>query len=198
MKDLWSRIIGGAAALGVIWIIVGSFGFAAQPVTAIDLSRDLGLFAANSQGKFCLAIANAELKPGQEITLVWVPVEGETYKPEMRRGKIAAKLAAPCDDANQRAGDSSYQLDAGKLDNGRVYIAMAPRPSNLRSAGSEVKARVGNRELTFRSCTSTEGLHFSAWSGARPKELPVWRRYYYLGYDVEPTCAERDFEEVKP
>ena len=30
------------------------------------------------------------------------------------------------------------------------------------------------------------------------KELEIWRRYFYLGYDVEPTCAERDFEEIKP
>jgi hypothetical protein len=156
------------------------------------------LFAANSQRRFCLSIGNSELKPGREIILIWAPVEGEPYKPEISRGKIITKLPAPCDDANAQADDSFYRLDAGKLDNGRIYIAVAAQPNSLRITGSEVSARFGNQELSFRSCTSTEGLHFSAWSGMRPKEQLVWQRYYYLGYDVEPTCVERDVKEIKP
>ena len=38
-------------------------------------------------------------------------------------------------------------------------------------------------------------------SGARTKlnKLEIRRGYFYLGYyDDEPTCAERDFEEIKP
>lgn len=186
--------------MGAVWTLGVSQGFAAQaaPVRFIDISRDLGLFAANSQGNFCLLIKHGELKPGREITLIWVPVEGEPHKPEIRRGKIIAKLAAPCDDTNAQADDSSYRLEAGKFDNERIYIAVAAQPNNLRIAGGELSARFGNRELTFRSCTSTEGLHFSAWSGTLPKEKTIWRRYFYLGYDVEPTCVERDFKEIKP
>jgi hypothetical protein len=177
-----------------------SQGFAAQPapVAAIDISRDLGLFAANSQGNFCLLIKHGELKPGREVTLIWVPVEGEPHKPEIHRGRILAKLAAPCDGNNAQAEDSSYRLEAGKVDSGRIYIAVAAQPNNLRITGGELSARFGNQELSFRSCTSTEGLHFSAWSGMRPKEQLVWQRYYYLGYDVEPTCVERDVKEIKP
>ena len=48
------------------------------------------------------------------------------------------------------------------------------------------------------SCTGTEGLLFRVWSRSRLQELEIWRRYFYLGYNVEPTCAERDFEEIKP
>ena len=193
-------MIGRIAALALLWALGVSPGFAAQPAQAaqIDFARNIGLFAANSQGKFCLSITNGALKRGQEIVLIWVPVEGEPYKPEIRRGKILAKLAAPCDPINQDADDSTYQLEAGKLDNGRIYFAIAARPSSLRIAGSEVKARLGNHDIAFRSCTTTEGLHFSAWSGTWPKEQQVWRRGYYLGYDVEPTCAERDMKEIKP
>ncbi|HSQ13248.1 MAG TPA: hypothetical protein VLM90_09520 [Candidatus Deferrimicrobium sp.] len=156
------------------------------------------MFAANSHGKFCLSIANGALKLGQEIVLIWVPVEGERHEPEIRRGKIAAKLAAPCDQGNQLVGESSYQLEAGKLDIGRIYVALAGRAIGLRVAGAEVKTRFANRDLVFRSCTSTEGFHFSIWSGTKLKEQEIWRRYFSLGYDVEPTCAERDFEEIKP
>jgi hypothetical protein len=195
-----SRIIGEAAVLGAVWTLGPSHGFAGQaaPVAAIDVSREVGLFAANPQGKFCLSINPRELKPGREIILIWVPVEGEPYKPEVHRGKIIAKLAAPCDDTNRETGDSSYRLEAGKLDNGKIYIAVAAQANNLRIAGGEIIMRFGAREISFRSCTSTEGLHFSAWSGMRPKEQLVWQRYYYLGYDVEPTCVERDVKEIKP
>ena len=186
--------------MALVWTLDLSRGFAAQPapVAAIDVSRDFGLFAANSQRRFCLSIGNPELKPGRQITLIWVPVEGEPHKPEIRRGKIIAKLAAPCDNANAQSDDSSYRLEAGKIDSGRIYIAVAAQPNNLRITGGELSARFGVHELSFRSCTSTEGLHFSAWSGTRPKGQQVWRRYFYLGYDVEPTCAERDFKEIKP
>ena len=186
--------------MGAVWALGLSHGFAAQParLAAIDISRDLGLFAANSQGNFCLMTKHGELKPGREVTLIWVPVEGEPDKPEIRRGKIVGKLPAHCDDTNAQADESSYRVEAGKLDSGRIYIAIAVPPSNLRITGGELSARFGNRKLIFRSCTSTEGLHFSAWSGTRPKEQLVWQRYFYLGYDVEPTCVERDVKEGKP
>lgn len=84
-------MIGRIAALALFWALGPSQGLAAQPRqdATIDWSRDIGLFAANSHGKFCLSIANGALKLGQEIVLIWVPVEGDRRKPEIRRGKIA-------------------------------------------------------------------------------------------------------------
>ena len=150
------------AALALLWAVDLSQGIAAQPRqdATIDWSRHIGLFAANSHGKFCLSIANGALKLGQEIVLIWVPVEGERREPEIRRGKITAKLAAPCDETNRQVTDSVYQLDAGKLDIGRIYFALVGRAIGMRVAGAEVKTRFANRDLVFRSCTSTEGLPF--------------------------------------
>ena len=197
--NAYNRRIGRVALAGALWTLSTSDGFAAQPASlALDPSRDFGLFAADSQGSFCLSIKHGELKPGREIALIWVPVEGERHKPEMRRGKIIAKLPVPCDAASAQSDDSSYRLEAGRVDSESIYIAVAAQPSNVRIASGEVSARMGNQQLNFRSCTSTEGLHFSAWSMTRPNKLPVWRRYLYLGYDVEPTCVERDFEEGNP
>jgi hypothetical protein len=44
----------------------------------------------------------------------------------------------------------------------------------------------------FRSCTSTEGIHFTIWSGKPLGGTLRWHRYFYLGYDVMPTCAPAD------
>ena len=177
----------------------GSFGFAAQsaPVEGNDTSLDFGFVVAKSPGNFCLSIGDGALQPGREITLIWVPAAGGREKPEIRRGKIIAKMASPCDDINAQADDFYYRLEAGKLDSGRIYIAVAAQPSDLHIGNGAIRARLVNQELSFRSCAGAEGLHFSAWSGTGAKELPVWRRYYYLGYDVEPNCVEGDFKEIK-
>lgn len=173
-------------------------GLAAQTnVEPFDFSRDVGLFSANQDGKFCLSIKHKALKPGQEVTLIWTPVEGEPAKPEIRRARIAAKLAAPCDMVNRDEDDSTYRLEAGQLERGKVYFALVGRQDDLRIIGSQVGGRVGmTRDVSFRSCTSMEGLHFTLWSGAPPREKRLWHGYYYLGYDVEPTCREREFQEA--
>jgi hypothetical protein len=46
--------------------------------------------------------------------------------------------------------------------------------------------------LTVSSCTSTEGIHVSLWSGAEPERVRRWSAYVYLGYDTEPTCTDRE------
>ncbi|MCI0689673.1 MAG: hypothetical protein L0Y54_20920 [Sporichthyaceae bacterium] len=49
-------------------------------------------------------------------------------------------------------------------------------------------------EGQFRACTSSEGLHLTAWSGTPLQSTRIWHRYYYLGYDVEPSCVEADYQ----
>jgi len=44
--------------------------------------------------------------------------------------------------------------------------------------------------LTISTCTSREGLHISAWAGKPMKGRRLWHLYWYLGYDVEPSCTE--------
>ena len=46
-----------------------------------------------------------------------------------------------------------------------------------------------------RSCTSREGVHLTAWAGAPLTSQRLWHQYYYLGYDVEPSCDGRDVGE---
>jgi hypothetical protein len=58
----------------------------------------------------------------------------------------------------------------------------------LSSASSKEK-------IYFRSCISNEGLHFSSWQGQPLKGEQLWRIYYYLGYDVEPSCQENELKK---
>jgi hypothetical protein len=46
--------------------------------------------------------------------------------------------------------------------------------------------------LQFRTCTSSEGLHLTAWDGEPLKGERTWHSYVYLGYDVEASCTDAD------
>jgi len=161
----------------------------------LDLSRTIGVFAANGQGPFCLSIKNSSLKPGQTVTLVWTPMAGDLTKPEVRRERIRVKLAAPCDPTNHVPEHSIYQLAGDKFDRGRVYFAIVGAVNDQRMSGIQISAELGKAgRLSFRSCTSMEGLHLFVASSAGSKSKTVWHSYYYLGYDVEPSCKDADFK----
>lgn len=171
--------------------------FAAQKTGDVqfDVVRDIGLFAAKQQAEFCLSMKNPALKRGQEMTLIWAPVEDHLFKPEIRYGRIVEKLSEPCDPVNHSQGDASYRLDAGKLERGRIYFAIVGWQNKMTIERSNVRGIVGSSELSFRSCTSMEGIHFTIWRGEALTGKRLWHDYYYLGYDTEPTCKDEDFKD---
>ncbi len=84
----------------------------------------------------------------------------------------------------------------GTLDSARLSIAI------VGAAGAPV-ARNGivavdldgdGTPERFRACTSSEGIHLTIWSGRRLR----WHGYFYLGYDVEPSCSEPETREPAP
>jgi len=173
-------------------------GIAAQRTSAepIEFSRDIGLFAASRQGRFCLSIKNAALTRGQEMTLIWVSAEEVPARPEIRYASIEAKLPVPCDPVNFDGGDSTYELAADKFDTGHVYIAVVGRHVDLRISQGRVTGRLGaSDEIEFRSCASMEGLHFLVTAGNGSNAKKVWHDYFYVGYDLEPNCKEADLKD---
>jgi hypothetical protein len=92
------------------------------------------------------------------------------------------------------------------------YYAVTPTPASsvlpslavaiigrfeVERRGSEVFIQAGKtvNPIRVRSCASSEGLHFTLWAGEPLKGKRLWHLYYYLGYDVEPTCRPADYQE---
>jgi len=78
-------------------------------------------------------------------------------------------------------------------------IAVVGAGDGVTTSGGKASAQLpnapaGNR-LSFRVCTSGEGMHLTAWSGKLLAGKRVWHAYHYLGYDVEPNCKPKDYEE---
>ena len=186
-----------AMILSLVVSLAASSGFAAETGSGapFDVIRDIGLFAAKPQAEFCLSIKNPALRRGQEITLIWAPIGDLLFKPEIRYGRVVEKLSEPCDSFNRGDGDAAYRLEAGELEPLRIYFAIVGRHNQFTISPGGVRGIVGSNELSFRSCTSMEGIHFSIWRSEALAGIKIWHEYYYLGYDTEPTCKEAEFKD---
>jgi len=49
----------------------------------------------------------------------------------------------------------------------------------------------------FHACTSSEGIHFTIWTGKAFNGRLRWHHYYYLGYDISATCTSGELESPK-
>lgn len=78
------------------------------------------------------------------------------------------------------------------------FIGIAVFSKNVASLVNDevvLNADLSKAAIYFRSCTSSEGLHFSSWLGKPLKGKRLWRLDFYLGYDLEPSCQEGDFKD---
>jgi hypothetical protein len=163
---------------------------------AIDFAGDIGLVSSTKSGQFCLSIKNGNLKPGQELTLLWIPIADRRQMPEIQSTTVLKLLTNPCDPINSVEGDAAYLVNAGKLDTDKIYTAVVGKRTNFRIIPGEGEVKIDSpAEVTIRSCSSMEGLHFTGWTGGALKGKKVWHRYFYLGYDVEPTCQDPAFKD---
>jgi hypothetical protein len=75
--------------------------------------------------------------------------------------------------------------DVNKADGNVFYAVKLDAPSDL---GIGIVGKASVEQLTFGHCTTSEGIRFTVTRGSQR----IWSRYYYLGYDVEPSCADAD------
>jgi hypothetical protein len=100
---------------------------------AIDFDEGIGLVAGTQSGQFCLSIKNGNLKPGQELTLLWIPIADRKQTPEIQSTTVLKLLTNPCDPINSVVGDAAYVVNAGNL----IRIkSILPSSENALTSGS--------------------------------------------------------------
>jgi hypothetical protein len=168
--------------------LVVCFHAAAQKPNA----ESLGIAALQGTDA-CVAFPGAELSTPQSVRIV---VDGAPQR--LVTGTVTSQIAQPCralENALVSGPYYSLQLDPGNdlsLDIGIVLPARTWAVA-MRGRGAVATGR-GRKNVTFRSCTGNEGVHLTAWSGDPLKGRRIWHEYFYLGYDVEPSCEPRDYE----
>lgn len=163
---------------------------ARPPETAEDRVQGTGTvqeaigLVTERDGRGCLSIQAANLPRGTPVYVVTLD-----YPQRVLSSSVTAQRTTGCE-FGLEPSYRSYGLNTdgwgfSYLDLAIGLIGVKERP---RHSGSLVVAPFGGRGegTTFRHCTSSEGLHVTAWQGSER----IWHVYYYLGYDTEPTCRD--------
>ena len=162
-----------------------------------DFKSLVGVVDVNETGKTCLIIANAGLSNGTPVDLIVL-----SRNQWVAKATIKERLRESCSHNPDTGSDASfYFLEVEAGDSGRkmgqkqaAAIAVVSSKKVFVQGG---KAGIdldgdGRREF-FRDCTSNEGLHLTVWSGKPLFGKRRWHFYYYLGYDVMPSCKKKDY-----
>ncbi len=165
--------------------------------TPFNYGADLGV-AVDKADRTCLDIRNATLVPGQKIQFVNAGTPQTTGEAEILR---KVEQACTVTDQNQ-PGLYHYEFKVirGSLEKSAPAFALTDFAGTFTVAETGVTADLDGdgRTESFRSCTSSEGVHLTVWKGKPLKGRRKWHYYYYLGYDVDPTCTGRDTKPGNP
>jgi hypothetical protein len=160
------------------WIaLIGLFMYAGACVRTTqnaDYSARIGV-AVKLPDRICLAIHNSKLLPSATITLL-----APSALPTSARAQVLTRNSDACPGTKADTEISSYDLKitSGSIERNLPLIALDARVPSVDAAHS------------FHSCTSSDGVHLTAWDGAKPLEgHRLWHEYYYLGRDLETNCT---------
>lgn len=156
-----------------------------------NFSSEIGSTAYRSD-VICLNIHNSGLKSGDRLFLI-SPVLVQT----LAEARVLRRATDACRDTTDTdAGLERYELQVveGRLVPSMPAIAVHTATKRLSRKGNSIVGDIDadGRIEYFRSCGSAEGLHLTVWSGPPLQGTLRWHHYYYLGYDIKPTCTERE------
>jgi hypothetical protein len=149
----------------------------------------------DSSGTFvCFATQDTTLLPGTRATIVFTG-----FPQHSAVGRVTSRAKLPCIPGPPMPPMDSMQYIAemprDTADRLGVPVVLLGRVAEPVQRGDTVTVAIepGHQPVRFRVCASTEGLHATAWAGPPFVSPRRWHAYYYLGYDVDPTCNESEY-----
>jgi hypothetical protein len=171
------------------------------PTAALAHDGNEHFGVAGSTGtQMCAALQAADAQEGERVAVI------DPNPPQRVRWATLEHPETDACAAWQRGADLSGRVFVLRLapvagdgdGDGDGFIGIVVRgASGISVRHAKVVARIDRgTALRFRSCTSSEGLHLSAWPSPKISGRPFWHSYVYLGYDVEPTCSEAETRDA--
>ncbi|MBI1424883.1 MAG: hypothetical protein GC149_15660 [Gammaproteobacteria bacterium] len=143
----------------------------------------------------CLAIENDSIKPGSRLVLVLFkdkPALGEAFV-ESKTNANCPALNQDRESINRKKGMTFYSLKSSDIEANTIAIAVltdrkisALKPVSSTSAQLDING--DGRAEEVNNCVTSEGIKFFIWPEKAYSDTPLWEDYYYLGYDLKPTC----------
>jgi hypothetical protein len=160
-----------------------------------DYSTRMFVADEDSSGTFvCFTANDTTLLPETRVTIVF------TGHPQHSAvGRIRSRAKLPCIPGPPMPPMDSMQFIAemprDTSDRIGIPVVLLGRVAKPVQRGDTVTIAIesGQPPIRFRVCAGTEGLHATAWAGVPLASPRRWHAYYYLGYDVDPTCSEAEY-----
>lgn len=152
-----------------------------------DYVNGIGLVFTDAYGVSCLRSAGI-WQPGDSLTLIGTH-EGQP----MATAVIGASIEQCVESRLIDDLPARHAIATEGLANG-MWFAVLHGPV---AQQGRIDLDGDGEPETFRMCNSMEGLHPSVWTGTPGAGTRRWHRYIYLGYDMDPTCTDADFPEIK-
>jgi hypothetical protein len=188
-----------------------TFGALGVPIGVALLDR-----AAASTPQWCADFDEQAIAAGDTVTLVWPDSSADAASTALalvRRARPGRCSQLPGDTTNLDDPDlgTVYELalvnpvDSTTVGELAATPAIAVRGNAPWTRGPDAFVRADldgdeNPEQA-RLCTSSEGIHLTLWTlvdstaAGKPRAHRRWRAYQSLGYDVEPSCTERETDD---
>lgn len=177
-----------------IFLVAVSFIFALNTQYARASSFDKRIGVVEAKGNLvCMIIWEQNVKVGSKVSLVF-----PTNPQKLVSSVVGAIAEKECAGASKsgipgRFYQLSVQYNPTQLNWPAIGILDAPSLLRIESKVVGDLDDDGIKE-SFRSCVSYEGLHLTVWSGQQLTGTRRWHRYYYLGYDTDPTCTKLEVD----
>lgn len=163
----------------------------------------VGVASVRDDENGCLAVYNPTLVPGVQVTLVDQPdVTQLAESATVKEATVVERLSQSCDnhmgmDAGNGFSPSFYQIrlvtKPSPFYSTVVAIINPDRPITVRAGKIDADLDGDGTNESFRTCSSSEGVHHQIWTGVPLQGRPRWHWYVYAGYDTNPTCTEQDY-----
>jgi hypothetical protein len=163
----------------------------------------VGVASVRDDENGCLAVYNPTLVPGVQVTLVDQPDATQLAESAIvKEATVVERLSQSCDNhigmvAGNGFSPSFYQIrlvtKPSPFYSTVVAIINPDRPITVRAGKIDADLDGDGTDESFRTCSSSEGVHHQIWTGVPLQGRPRWHWYVYAGYDTNPTCTEQEY-----
>jgi len=171
--------------------------------TEFSFKANLGAAEMTSKTEMCLVIPNDNLVEGDKVAAIFA---GEPKSQSLVNTIVQRKLDNCGRKNHETSGkvfyyslkvvDGSYEFESQYQELNPVAIAFVGNSQAVSLQSGVVIADLnGDGKVEyFRSCTSTEGVHLTVWTGRPLESERQWHWYIDLNFETVPSCTTKDYE----
>lgn len=169
-----------------------------------DINLKIGI-VEGGQETICFRTKNGDLAKNTSVSIVTSLYESPQ---KILSAKVKRKLTEKCsryasETTDKNPGENFYYLltltDKKIDENQEVFgigVIEPKNPVRIKSNLASVDLNNDGKDEFFRRCTEEEGILLAIWTGKPLEGKRLWYSFYYLDYNVEPSCKDKDWEGI--